>query len=125
MQPRSPALSGPGHQPVLNPVRSAPVQALGCQLFQECAMGDGVKCFAEVLVDVSTAFPSSTRQVTTLEGDQVSSHVSFYFVTTVNSVELLKRLYENASIQMCLLEIPETAGIDALKVVASCARDVK
>ncbi|TRZ07567.1 hypothetical protein HGM15179_019542 [Zosterops borbonicus] len=38
-------------QPVLNPAKSAPVQALSCQLFQECAVGDIVKGLAEVQTD--------------------------------------------------------------------------
>ncbi|RMC15251.1 hypothetical protein DUI87_07438 [Hirundo rustica rustica] len=38
-------------QPVPNPARSAPVQATGCQLIQECAVGDSVKGLAEVQID--------------------------------------------------------------------------
>lgn len=42
-----------------------------------------------------------------------------------SSVELSERLYENGSIQMCLQEIWEAVGTDALRVVASCAHDAK
>ncbi|RMC19225.1 hypothetical protein DUI87_03830 [Hirundo rustica rustica] len=38
---------GPAIQPVPNPAQSAPVQATGCQLIQECAVGDSVKSLAE------------------------------------------------------------------------------
>lgn len=43
------------------------IEAMGCQLFLEIDVGDSVRGFAEVLVDTSMAFPSSTRRVTWLE----------------------------------------------------------
>ncbi|RMC17165.1 hypothetical protein DUI87_05742 [Hirundo rustica rustica] len=51
MQHHSPPLSGPAIQPVPNPAKSAPVQATGCQLIQECAVGDSVKGPAEIQTD--------------------------------------------------------------------------
>ncbi|RMC05435.1 hypothetical protein DUI87_18627 [Hirundo rustica rustica] len=42
---------GPAIQPVPNPVKSAPVQATGCQLIQGCAVGDTVKGLAEFQID--------------------------------------------------------------------------
>ncbi|RMC11777.1 hypothetical protein DUI87_11902 [Hirundo rustica rustica] len=38
-------------QTVPNPAQRAPVQATGCQLIQECAVGDSVKGLAEVQID--------------------------------------------------------------------------
>ncbi|RMC09674.1 hypothetical protein DUI87_13460 [Hirundo rustica rustica] len=38
-------------QTVLNPAKSAPVKAVGCQLFQEYAVGDSVQGLAEVQID--------------------------------------------------------------------------
>lgn len=49
-----------------------------------------------------------------------------HFVTTVAAAQWsCQRHNENGSIQMCLQEIWETVGIDALRVVASCAHDAK
>ncbi|TRZ26940.1 hypothetical protein HGM15179_000181 [Zosterops borbonicus] len=42
---------GPAMQPVLNPAKGALVQAMGCQLFQECAMENSVKGFVEIQLD--------------------------------------------------------------------------
>ncbi|RMC09632.1 hypothetical protein DUI87_13418 [Hirundo rustica rustica] len=42
---------GPAIQPVPNLAKSAPVQAMGCQLFQEYAAGDSVQGLAEVQID--------------------------------------------------------------------------
>ncbi|RMC21667.1 hypothetical protein DUI87_02535 [Hirundo rustica rustica] len=42
---------GPAIQPVPNPAKSAPVQAMGCQLIQEYAVGDSVKGLAEIQID--------------------------------------------------------------------------
>ncbi|RMC22431.1 hypothetical protein DUI87_00745 [Hirundo rustica rustica] len=55
MQHRSPLLSGPGHAAVSNAAKSAPVQALGCQLIQENAVGDNVKGFAELQMGITLA----------------------------------------------------------------------
>lgn len=44
-------------QPVLNPAKGAPVQAVGCQLCQEYAVGDDVKGFAEVQADNIHSLP--------------------------------------------------------------------
>ncbi|RMC09948.1 hypothetical protein DUI87_12735 [Hirundo rustica rustica] len=42
---------GPAIQPVPNSAKSAPVQAMGCQLIQEYAVGDSVKGLAEIQID--------------------------------------------------------------------------
>ncbi|RMC09542.1 hypothetical protein DUI87_13695 [Hirundo rustica rustica] len=44
-------------QTVLNPAKSAPVQALGCQLFQECAVETVSKALLKSKYTTSTAFP--------------------------------------------------------------------
>ncbi|KAK4818449.1 hypothetical protein QYF61_013136 [Mycteria americana] len=51
-------------QPVLYPVNTTPVQAMSSQFLQENAVGNRVKAFTEVRQTTSTAFPSSTKQVT-------------------------------------------------------------
>ncbi|KAJ7414060.1 hypothetical protein BTVI_41742 [Pitangus sulphuratus] len=57
----SPSLSGPAIQPVLNPDKNVPVQVMGCQLFQEYAVGNstllGIKGFAEDQGDYIHSFP--------------------------------------------------------------------
>ncbi|RMC17163.1 hypothetical protein DUI87_05740 [Hirundo rustica rustica] len=62
MQHHSPPLSGPAIQPVPNPAKSAPVQATGCQLIQECAVGDSVKSPAEIQID-NIQSPSCIHQL--------------------------------------------------------------
>ncbi|RMC06522.1 hypothetical protein DUI87_15959 [Hirundo rustica rustica] len=59
-------------QPVPNPAKSAPVQAVGCQLIQECAVGDSVKGLAEIQID-NIHSPSCTHQMghLVIKGDQV------------------------------------------------------
>ncbi|TRZ22685.1 hypothetical protein HGM15179_004393 [Zosterops borbonicus] len=59
-------------QPVPNPANSAPVPALGCQLCQECAVGDSVKGLAEVQID-NIHSPSCIHQAghLVIKGDQV------------------------------------------------------
>ncbi|RMC03947.1 hypothetical protein DUI87_19284 [Hirundo rustica rustica] len=52
----------PAMQTVLHPAKSAPVQAVGCQLFQECAVGDSVKGLAEVQIH-NIHSPSCIHQV--------------------------------------------------------------
>ncbi|RMC19694.1 hypothetical protein DUI87_03258 [Hirundo rustica rustica] len=42
---------GPAVQSVPNPAKSAPVQAMGCQLIQEYAVGDSIKGLAEIQID--------------------------------------------------------------------------
>ncbi|KAJ7403659.1 hypothetical protein WISP_149712 [Willisornis vidua] len=62
---RPPAGCSPVHQhslglaiqPALNPADSAPVQVTGCQLFQQYAVGDSVKGFAEVQIDHIHSLP--------------------------------------------------------------------
>ncbi|RMC09800.1 hypothetical protein DUI87_13587 [Hirundo rustica rustica] len=44
-------------QTVLNPAKNAPVQAMGCQLFQEYAVRDTVKGLAEIQVDNIYSLP--------------------------------------------------------------------
>ncbi|RMC21926.1 hypothetical protein DUI87_02797 [Hirundo rustica rustica] len=63
---------GPAIQPVPNPAKSAPVQAMGCQIIQECAVGDSVKSLAEVQID-NIHSPSCIHQVghLVIKGDQV------------------------------------------------------
>ncbi|RMC18375.1 hypothetical protein DUI87_04261 [Hirundo rustica rustica] len=63
---------GPAIQPVPNPVKSAPVQAMGCQLFQECAVGDSVKSLAEVQIDNTHSLPCIHQAGhLVIKGDQV------------------------------------------------------
>ncbi|PKU45443.1 wd repeat-containing protein hypothetical protein [Limosa lapponica baueri] len=47
----SPPLSGPGLQPVFNPVESPPVQAMGSQFLQEDTVGDCIKDLTKVQVN--------------------------------------------------------------------------
>ncbi|RMC05423.1 hypothetical protein DUI87_18615 [Hirundo rustica rustica] len=63
---------GPAIQPVPNPVKSAPVQAMGCHLIQGCAVGDTVKGLAEVQID-NIHSPSCICQAghLVIKGDQV------------------------------------------------------
>ncbi|RMC20709.1 hypothetical protein DUI87_01561 [Hirundo rustica rustica] len=63
---------GPAIQPVHNSAKSAPVQAMGCQLIQEYAVGDSVKSLAEVQID-NIHSPSCIHQVghLVIKGDQV------------------------------------------------------
>ncbi|RMC03242.1 hypothetical protein DUI87_20436 [Hirundo rustica rustica] len=63
---------GSAIQPVPNPAKSAPVQAMGCQLMQEHAVGDSVKGLAEVQID-NIHSPSCIHQAGQLviKGDQV------------------------------------------------------
>ncbi|RMC18144.1 hypothetical protein DUI87_05024 [Hirundo rustica rustica] len=58
---------GPANQPIPNPVKSASVQATGCQLIQEYAVGDSVKGLAEIQInDIHS--PSCIHQINTLSG---------------------------------------------------------
>ncbi|RMC15226.1 hypothetical protein DUI87_07410 [Hirundo rustica rustica] len=63
---------GPAIQPVPDPAQSAPVQAMGCQLIQECAVGDSVKGLAEVQTD-NIRRPSCMHQAghLVIKGDQL------------------------------------------------------
>ncbi|RMB98990.1 hypothetical protein DUI87_24535 [Hirundo rustica rustica] len=65
-------------QPVPNSVKSAPVQATGCQLIQECAGGDSVKGLAEVQID-NIHGPSCIHQAghLVIKGDQELCKGSF------------------------------------------------
>ncbi|RMB97483.1 hypothetical protein DUI87_25964 [Hirundo rustica rustica] len=62
----------PAIQPVPNPAQRAPVQATGCQLIQECAVGDSVKGLAEIQID-NIHSPSCIHQVghLVIKGDQL------------------------------------------------------
>ncbi|RMC09604.1 hypothetical protein DUI87_13390 [Hirundo rustica rustica] len=64
---------GPAIQPVPNPAKSAPVQAMGCQLIQEYAVGDSVKGLAEIQID-NMHCPSCIHQAghLVIKGDQGS-----------------------------------------------------
>uniref|UniRef100_A0A8U8BFE4 Uncharacterized protein n=1 Tax=Geospiza parvula TaxID=87175 RepID=A0A8U8BFE4_GEOPR len=64
---------GPAMQPLPNPAKSAPAQAVGCQLFQECAVGDSVKGLAGVQVHNINS-PSCIHQAghLVIKEDQVS-----------------------------------------------------
>ncbi|RMC20150.1 hypothetical protein DUI87_00996 [Hirundo rustica rustica] len=62
----------PAIKPVPNPAKSAPVQAVGCQLIQEYAVGDSVKGLAEIQID-NIHSPSCIHQAghLVIKGDQV------------------------------------------------------
>lgn len=64
MQCHAPPFSGSAHLASFQPSEECPVEAMGCPFYWESAMEDSSKDFAEVQVDISTAFPSSTRWVT-------------------------------------------------------------
>ncbi|RMB99641.1 hypothetical protein DUI87_23894 [Hirundo rustica rustica] len=63
-------------QPAPNPAQSAPVQGMGCQLFQKGAVGNSVKGLAEVQIDNIHSLPC-IHQVGHLfiKGDQVGQAV--------------------------------------------------
>lgn len=62
-------------QPVSNSAKTAPVQAMSCQFFQENAMGDSVKGFAEGQADnihsLSVIPQVDHLDHTVIKGDQV------------------------------------------------------
>ncbi|RMC06536.1 hypothetical protein DUI87_15973 [Hirundo rustica rustica] len=76
---------GPAMQPVPNPAKSAPVQAVGCQLIQECAVGDSVKGLAEIQID-NIHSPSCTHQMghLVIKGDQASTEYFRFKVIIMN-----------------------------------------
>ncbi|RMC15584.1 hypothetical protein DUI87_07785 [Hirundo rustica rustica] len=79
MQHRSPPSLGLATHSVPNPVESAPVQAMGCQLIQGCAVGDSVKGLAEVQIDnihSLSCFHQTGHLV--IKGDQGSALFSIF-----------------------------------------------
>ncbi|RMC04413.1 hypothetical protein DUI87_19235 [Hirundo rustica rustica] len=67
-------------QPFLNPEKSAPVKAVGCQLLQEYALEDSVKGLAEVQVDNIHSLPCIHQaDHLVIKGDQKKNkHQDYY-----------------------------------------------
>ncbi|RMC22033.1 hypothetical protein DUI87_02904 [Hirundo rustica rustica] len=84
-------------QTVPNPAKSAPVQAMGCQLIQECAVGDSVKSLAEIQIDnIHSTSCIHQEGHLVIKGDQVivdtptspvTSGLPLFFVITVTAIK--------------------------------------